>query len=128
MEMETYTDTEKEYHTNIITDAIELYERRSEQLKFPIEDHINLVLEFDRYSHLLHNVTDIVSVERYEMLFDKAERLARQLAITYETQRQFNFNEYYNFCKAVDEILDLILNESSENEEDLEQLFSKMRM
>jgi hypothetical protein len=128
MEMETYTDTEKEYHTNIITDAIELYERRSEELKFPIEDHINLVLEFDRYSHLLHNVTDIVSVERYEMLFDKAERLARQLAITYETQRQFNFNEYYNFCKAVDEILDLILNESSQNEEDLEQLFSKMRM
>jgi hypothetical protein len=128
MEMETYTDTEKEYHTNIITDAIELYERRSEQLKFPIEDHINLVLEFDRYSHLLHNVTDIVSVERYEMLFDKAERLARQLAINYENQRQFNFNEYYNFCKAVDEILNLILNESSENEEDLEQLFSKMRM
>ena len=47
--MNTYTDEEKEYHTDIITDAIDFIEKRKASFEIPIQDHIDLILSYNEY-------------------------------------------------------------------------------
>ena len=119
------TETERAYNMNLIEDAICVYEKRKEALDVPFEEHIKLVMKFTNYVDMLNDTTGIVNVNKYKLLFIETVKITKQLSNTYSKYGEFNFTDYYVFCKIVQQMMDII---ASNEEDDLSEMFSNMNL
>lgn len=119
------SETEKSYNMSLIEDAICVYEKTKEALDVPIEEHIKLVMKFANYVDMLNDTTGIVNVNKYKLLFIETVKITKQLSTTYNKYGEFNFTDYYVFCKIVQQMMDII---TSNEEDDLSNMFSNMNL
>lgn len=119
------SETEKSYNMSLIEDAICVYEKTKEALDVPIEEHIKLVMKFANYVDMLNDTTGIVNVNKYKLLFIETVKITKQLSNTYNKYGEFNFTDYYVFCKIVQQMMDII---TSNEEDDLSNMFSNMNL
>jgi len=117
------SDAEKSYNMDLVEDAICVYEKRKESLDVPIEEHIKLVMKFSNYVDMMNDTTGIVNVNKYKLLFIETVKITKQLSTTYNKYGEFNFTDYYVFCKIVQQMMEII---SSDEDDDLSEMFSKM--
>jgi hypothetical protein len=108
---------------DLVEDAICVYEKRKESLDVPIEEHIKLVMKFSNYVDMMNDTTGIVNVNKYKLLFIETVKITKQLSTTYSKYGEFNFTDYYVFCKIVQQMMEII---SSDEDDDLSEMFSKM--
>jgi hypothetical protein len=126
--METYTDEEREYHTDIINDIIDFVEKRKPSYEIPFEEHVDLILSYSSQVDSLHATDDIVDKEEYITLCQQSEILVRQLANEYTKTSQINMECYYRFCKIVEQMLTIIVRDTDSTENDISDMFTKMKM
>ena len=126
--MDICTEDERAYHMDLIEDAIEVYENRRAELKFPIEEHIDLVIRYEMHVDLLSDTSGISSVEEYKFYYDRSEQLAKYIVTAYKTHNQFDAVNYYNFCKTVDKMMSILFNETGKQEQEFEDMFANMKM
>jgi hypothetical protein len=126
--METYTDEEREYHTDIINDIIDFVEKRKPSYEIPFEEHADLILSYSSQVDSLHATDDIVDKEEYITLCQQSEILVRQLANEYTKTSQINMEYYYRFCKIVEQMLTIIVRDTDSRENDISDMFTKMKM
>jgi hypothetical protein len=125
--MNTYTDEEKEYHTDIITDAIDFVEKRKQSFEIPIEEHIDLLLSYNEYKEMLRGTESIVNKEEYDKLYEQTTNIVTYLISTYRRTSELNLEYYYMFCKTIDKMMKIIAEDTSE-EEDISNMFQMLKM
>ena len=125
--MELYTDEEKEYHTDIITDAIDFVEKRKQSFEIPIEEHIDLLLSYNEYKEMLRGTESIVNKEEYDKLYEQTTNIVTYLISTYRRTSELNLEYYYMFCKTIDKMMKIIAEDTSE-EEDISNMFQMLKM
>ena len=125
--MEVYTDEEKEYHTDIITDAIDFIEKRKQSFEIPIEEHIDLLLSYNEYKEMLRGTESIVNKEEYDKLYEQTTNIVTYLISTYRRTSELNLEYYYMFCKTIDKMMNIIAEDTSE-EEDISNMFQMLKM
>lgn len=125
--MEVYTDEEKEYHTDIITDAIDFVEKRKQSFEIPIEEHIDLLLSYNEYKEMLRGTESIVNKEEYDKLYEQTTNIVTYLISTYRRTSELNLEYYYMFCKTIDKMMKIIAEDTSE-EEDISNMFQMLKM
>jgi len=126
--MEVYTEEEREYHSDIIQDAIDFLERRKPSLEIPIEEHIDLILSYNAHMDLLSGTEGIVNKQEYIKLYEQSEIIVRYLAEVYKKTTNLNLDCYYTFCKTISKMMEIIIADTDSCEEDLADIFKKMRM
>lgn len=126
--METYTEEELEYHTDIIMDMIHFKEGKTEALQLPIEEHIDLIIACDAQMSMLSGTEDIIEVEEYKKLYDQSEILVHYLAEIYQKNGYINIDVYYNFCKIIQRMIEILSNDTGASKDDIELLFQKMKV
>jgi len=126
--MEMYTEEELEYHTDIIMDMINFKEGRTEALQLPIEEHIDLIIACDAQMSMLSGTEDIIEVEEYKKLYDQSEILVHYLAEIYQKNGYINIDVYYNFCKIIQRMIEILSNDTGASKDDIELLFQKMKV
>lgn len=126
--MDIYTEDERCYHMSLIEDMIELYENRKDKLGYTFEEHVDLLINYNDHVHELDGIADIVSIERYQQLYDESAVISQHLLEGYQKHGELNFNEYYHFCKTVEEMMSIIVNETGKDESDIADIFAKMTM
>lgn len=125
--MEVYTDEEKEYHTDIITDAIDFIEKRKQSFEIPIEEHIDLLLSYNEYKEMLRGTESIVNKEEYDKLYEQTTNIVTYLISTYRRTSELNLEYYYMFCKTIEKMMKIIAEDTSE-EEDISNMFQMMKI
>lgn len=125
--MEVYTDEEKEYHTDIITDAIDFVEKRKQSFEIPIQEHIDLLLSYNEYKEMLRGTESIVNKEEYDKLYEQTTNIVTYLISTYRRTSELNLEYYYMFCKTIDKMMKIIAEDTSE-EEDISNMFQMLKM
>lgn len=123
-----YTEEELEYHTDIIMDMINFKEGRTEALQLPIEEHIDLIIACDAQMSMLSGTEDIIEVEEYKKLYDQSEILVHYLAEIYQKNGYINIDVYYNFCKIIQRMIEILSNDTGASKDDIELLFQKMKV
>ena len=73
--MEIYTEEEREYHSDIIDDAIDFLEKKKPNFEIPIEDHIDMIIGYNAHMDMLKGTEDIYDTEEYVKLFEHSEIL-----------------------------------------------------
>jgi hypothetical protein len=126
--MENYTEEELEYHTDLIMDMIRFKEGETEALQLPIEEHIDLIIACDAQMSMLSGTEDIVEVEEYKKLYDQSEILVHYLAEIYQKNGYINVDVYYNFCKIIQRMIEILSNDTGASKDDIELLFQKMKV
>jgi hypothetical protein len=121
------SENEKIYNMNLIEDAISVYEKKKESLSVPIEEHIKLVMKFSEYIDMLNSTHGITNVNQYKLLFTETVKITRQLSIAYNKHGEFNFTDYYVFCKIVQQMMDIILTDK-QDEDDLSNMFTNIKI
>ena len=125
--MEVYTDEEKEYHTDIITDAIDFVEKRKQSFEIPIQEHIDLLLSYNEYKEMLRGTESIVNKEEYDKLYEQTINIVTYLISIYRRTSELNLEYYYMFCKTIDKMMKIIAEDTSE-EEDISNMFQMLKM
>ena len=110
---------------DLIEETIEIYEHRKERMKYSIEDHIDLVIKYNEHADMLNGTTDIISVNEYKTLYHDSIKLARRMTSIYQKQREFNFTDYYNFCKIISRMMEIIAKETGD---EIVNLLARMSM
>jgi len=126
--MEMYTEEELEYHTDLIMDMIRFKEGETEALQLPIEEHIDLIIACDAQMSMLSGTEDIIEVEEYKKLYDQSEILVHYLAEIYQKNGYINIDVYYNFCKIIQRMIEILSNDTGASKDDIELLFQKMKV
>jgi len=126
--MEVYTEEEREYHSDIIQDAIDFLERRKPSFEIPVEEHIDLILSYHAHMDLLSGTEDILNKEEYIKLYEHSEITVRYLAEVYRKTTTLNLDCYYVFCKTISKMMEIIVRDTGSSEEDLADIFKKMKM
>ena len=121
----SFTNYEKEYHMDLIEETIEIYEHRKERMRYSIEDHIDLVIKYNEHADTLNGTTDIISLSEYKTLYLESVKLARRMTSIYQKQREFNFTDYYNFCKIISRMMEIIAKETGD---EIVNLLQRMSM
>lgn len=121
----SFTNYEKEYHMDLIEETIEIYEHRKERMRYSIEDHIELVIKYNEHADTLNGTTDIISLSEYKTLYLESVKLARRMTSIYQKQREFNFTDYYNFCKIISRMMEIIAKETGD---EIVNLLQRMSM
>jgi len=125
--MEIYTEEEREYHMDIIVDAIDTLERRKPEFEIKIEDHIDLIISYNAHMDMLKGTEDIYHTEDYVKLYEHSEILVHYLAEVYQKTGELNLQTYYIFCKTVQKMMEIIANDAGDNiENKLEIMFNNM--
>jgi hypothetical protein len=125
--MQTFTDEEKEYHTDIITDAIDFVEKRKQSFEIPIEEHIDLLLSYNETKDMLRGTESIINKEEYDKLYEQSNNIVTYLISTYRRTSELNLEYYYMFCKTIDKMMKIIAEDTSE-EEDISNMFQMLKM
>jgi hypothetical protein len=125
--MQTFTDEEKEYHTDIITDAIDFVEKRKQSFEIPIEEHIDLLLSYNETKDMLRGTESIINKEEYDKLYEQSNNIVTYLISTYRRTSELNLEYYYMFCKTIDKMMKIIAEDTSE-EEDITNMFQMLKM
>lgn len=124
--MDTYNEEERDYHMKLIEDVIDFREGRKDSLEYPFEEHIDLVYRFNAHVGELSDTTDIVSVHEYIELYHKSDDMANEIIKLYDKQREINFVAYYDFCKVIERMMQILVNETGN--EDIADFLAKMKM
>lgn len=126
--MEIYTDEEREYHMDIIVDAIDALEKKKENFEIPIEDHIDLIISYNAHMDMLKGTEDIYDKEEYVKLYEHSEILVHYLAEVYQKTGELNLQTYYIFCKTVQKMMEIIAADTGATEDNIEEIFQKMKV
>lgn len=110
---------------DLIEETIEIYEHRKERMRYSIEDHIDLVIKYNEHADALNGTTDIISLSEYKTLYLESVKLARRMTSIYQKQREFNFTDYYNFCKIISRMMEIIAKETGD---EIVNLLQRMSM
>jgi hypothetical protein len=125
--MQTFTDEEKEYHTDIITDAIDFMEKRKESFEIPIEEHIDLLLSYNETKDMLKGTEIVLNKEEYDKLYEQSGNVVSYLISTYRKTSELNLEYYYIFCKTVERMINITVEETNEDE-DITNMFQTLKM
>jgi hypothetical protein len=125
--MDICTEEEKEYHTDIITDYIDVVEKRKPHLEIPIEEHIDLIISYNAHMDMLKGTEGIYDTDEYVKLFEQSEILVRYLAEIYQKNGELNMHTYYIFCKTIQRMMEILADEA-ETDIGIEQIFQKMKV
>jgi hypothetical protein len=125
--MQTFTDEEKEYHTDIITDAIDFVEKRKQSFEIPIEEHIDLLLSYNETKDMLKGTEIIINKEEYDKLYEQSSNIVNYLISTYRKTSELNLEYYYIFCKTVERMINITVEETNEDE-DITNMFQTLKM
>jgi hypothetical protein len=126
--MEIYTEEEREYHTDIINDAINTLEKKKESFEIPVQDHIDMVIGYNCHMDMIRGTEDVYDTEEYVKLFEHSEILVRYLSEVYQKTGELNLQTYYIFCKTVQKMMEILANDTGETDIGIEQIFQKMRV
>jgi hypothetical protein len=125
--MQTFTDEEKEYHTDIITDAIDFVENRKQSFEIPIQEHIDLLLSYNETKDMLKGTEIIINKEEYDKLYEQSSNIVNYLISTYRKTSELNLEYYYIFCKTVERMMRITVEDINE-EEDISNMFQMLKM
>ena len=125
--MQTFSDEEKEYHTDIITDAIDFMEKRKESFEIPIEEHIDLLLSYNETKDMLKGTEIVLNKEEYDKLYEQSGNVVSYLISTYRKTSELNLEYYYIFCKTVERMINITVEETNEDE-DITNMFQTLKM
>jgi len=126
--MEIYTEDEREYHSDIIDDAIDFLEKKKANFEIPIEEHIDLIISYNSHMDMLRGTEDIYDTEEYVKLFEHSEILVRYLAEVYHKTGELNLQTYYVFCKTIQKMMQILATDTGESDIGIEQIFQKMKV
>ena len=121
-----YSAEEREFHSDIINDAVEFVEKKKLSLEIPIEEHINLLISYNEHVENLAGTNDIVNTVEYTKLYEHSKILVRYLIEVYEKTTNINMNTYYTFCKVIEKMMDILFR--SVESDELENMFKGMKM
>lgn len=125
--MQMYTEAEKEYHTDIITDAIDFMEKRKESFEIPIQEHIDLLLSYNESKDMLKGTEIVLNKEEYDKLYEQSGNVVNYLISTYRKTSELNLEYYYIFCKTVERMINITV-EDINQEEDITNMFQMLKM
>lgn len=125
--MQTFTEAEKEYHTDIITDAIDFVEKRKQSFEIPIQEHIDLLLSYNETKDMLKGTEIIINKEEYNKLYEQSSNIVSYLISTYRKTSELNLEYYYIFCKTVERMINITVEETNEDE-DITNMFQTLKM
>ena len=126
--MDNYTEDEKEYHMDIINDAIEVLEMKKPNFEIRIEEHIDLIISYNAHMDMLKGTEDVYGDENYVKLFEQSEILVRYLAEVYDKTGDLNMQSYYIFCKTVQRMMEMLAVEKDNDTINIEKIFQKLKM
>jgi hypothetical protein len=126
--MEIYTEDEREYHSDIIEDAIDFLEKKKPNFEIPIKDHIDMIIGYNAHMDMLKGTEDIYDTEEYVKLFEHSEILVRYLAEVYHKTGELNLQTYYIFCKTIQKMMEIIATDTGATDIGIEQMFQKMKV
>jgi len=126
--MEEYTDAEREYHSDIIQDTIDVVEKRKPTFEFPIEEHVDLLISYDAQVSLMSGMEDLIHTEEYTELYNKSQEIVRYLVQTYQKTSILQIEPYYQYCKIIEQMMLLISTDTAESQDELSNMFDKMTM
>ena len=125
--MQTFTEAEKEYHTDIITDVIDFVEKRKQSFEIPIQEHIDLLLSYNETKDMLKGTEIIINKEEYNKLYEQSSNIVSYLISTYRKTSELNLEYYYIFCKTVERMINITVEETNEDE-DITNMFQTLKM
>jgi hypothetical protein len=126
--MEEYTDAEREYHSDIIQDTIDVVEKRKPTFEFPIEEHVDLLISYDAQVSLMSGMEDLIHTEEYTELYNKSQEIVQYLVQTYQKTSILQIEPYYQYCKIIEQMMLLISTDTAESQDELSKMFDKMTM
>jgi hypothetical protein len=126
--MDIYTEDEREYHMDIVNDAINFLEKKKANFEIPIVEHINMIISYNAHMDMLKGMEDIYDKEEYVKLFEQSEILVRYLAEVYQKTGELNLQSYYVFCKTIQKMMEIIAADTGATKDDIEELFQKMKV
>lgn len=121
-----YSEEEREFHSDIINDAVDFVEKKKVSLEIPIEEHINLLISYNEHVEDLAGTNDIVDTAEYTKLYEQSKILVRYLIEVYEKTTNINMNTYYTFCKVIEKMMDILFR--SVESDELANMFKGMKM
>jgi hypothetical protein len=124
--MDMYTDEEKDYHTDIIRDAIETVEKRKVGFEFSVEEHIDMLISYDALTTMTNGMEDLVHSKEYTELYNNTQNLARYLIDNYHLTGKLLIQPYYEYCKMIEQMIDMIAFDSAESQDELAEMFQEM--
>jgi len=126
--MDICTEEEREYHTDLINDYIDVVEKKKAHLEIAIEEHIDMVLRYNAHMDMLKGTEGVYDTEEYVKLFEQSEILVRYLAEVYRKNGELNMHTYYIFCKTIQRMMEILSNDTDETDIGIEQIFQKMNV
>jgi len=126
--MENYTEAEKEYHTDIINDALSVLEKKKPNFEIPIEEHIDLIISYNGHIDMLKGTEDVYGNDDYVKLFEQSEILVRYLAEVYHKTGELNMQTYYTFCKTIEKMTEMMSDKKDNDLINIEKIFQKLKI